>query len=188
MAAIIDNSSVTLRQAQGDRLWTQSDAGGGLRLTDMKSFTSFRMTKRGVSMVNKMARLILSFAASLLIVSSVPASAAASAVGDYEKYTSEDNAFSVVIPKDWHRQEKGHPYGDLTKITGARLTGPKNKDGAAVTMSVLYYGGEDIFKTPDDFIRGMLNHMVRVDHGTQTAVTDVSIAGRQAKKFRIKTF
>lgn len=108
--------------------------------------------------------------------------------GEYEKYTSEGNYFSLVIPKDWEKKEKDHPYGDLTKISGIRLIGPKNKDGVLITLSVLYYGGEGIFPNTDAFIRNRLNSMVRTDYDTYTFITNITTAGRQGKKFRIKTF
>ncbi len=106
----------------------------------------------------------------------------------YEKYTGQENYFSIVVPRDWKKKEKDHPYGDLTKISGITVTGPKNKDGVSITLSVLYYGGEGIFTTAEAFIRGKLNSTVRIDYDTKTAVTDIVTAGRKGKKFQIRTF
>lgn len=111
-----------------------------------------------------------------------------SSVGEYEKYTSQGNYFSVAIPRDWKKKEKGHPYGDLTKISGIRLTGPKNKDGASVTISVLYYSGDGIFPTYREFMTTTLNSMVRTDYDRETVITDTTIAGMKAKIFHIRTF
>jgi hypothetical protein len=124
----------------------------------------------------------------LLILCSVPASAVAMSADDFEKYTGDGTSFSVMVPKGWEKKEEEHPYGDLTKISGIRLTGPGNKEGAAVGLSVLYYSGEGIFPTHEEFIRNRLNSMVRVDRDTPAAVIEVALAGRAGKKFRIKTF
>jgi len=107
---------------------------------------------------------------------------------DYEKYTSRENYFSVVIPRDWKKKEKDHPYGDLTKVSGITVTGPKNIDGVSITLSVLYYGGEGIFTTMESFIRNKLNSMVRIDYDTETVITDIVTVGRRGKKFQIRTF
>ena len=107
---------------------------------------------------------------------------------EYEKYTSQENYFSVAIPRDWTKKEKDHPYGDLTKISGIRLTGPRNKDGAPITLSVLYYSGERFFTTTEAFIRNKLNSMVRIDYDKETVILDIALAGRPGKKFQIKTF
>ncbi len=111
-----------------------------------------------------------------------------SPVGGYEKYASQENYFSVAIPRDWERKEKNHPYGDLTKISGIRLTGPKNKDGASVTLSVLYYHGDGIFPTYGKFMITTLNSMVRTDYDRGNVITDTTIAGMEAKAFHIRTF
>jgi len=106
----------------------------------------------------------------------------------YEPYEADGKSFRVCIPGQWRKEESGHPYGDLTKISGVRLSGPKNKDGAAVTLSILYYSGEHFFKTPEEFIRRALNSMVRIDHDQEIPVNDTLIAGRPGKKFQIRTF
>jgi hypothetical protein len=106
----------------------------------------------------------------------------------YEPYEADGKSFSVCIPGQWKKEESGHPYGDLTKISGVRLTGPKNRDGAAVTLSVLHYSGEDFLKTPKEFIRRELSSMVRIDHDQEIPLNDTVIAGRPGKKFQIRTF
>ena len=107
---------------------------------------------------------------------------------DYIKYQGEGNFLSVLIPRDWEKSEKNHPYGDLTKIYGVKLTGAKNKDGAAVKISILYYAGEGIFKTADDYIRSALNSLVRIDYDQKTEITKTTLADRTARQFQIKTF
>jgi len=104
----------------------------------------------------------------------------------YEKYTAPEGVFRVAIPRNWEKKESGHPYGDLTRISGIRLTGPKNKAGAATTISVLHYSGEKVFVTPDAFIRSQLNSMARVDYDREAVIHDVSLAGRPARQFQIK--
>jgi len=111
-----------------------------------------------------------------------------SSAAEYERYASQENYFNVGIPKDWKRKEKDHPYGDLTKISGTRLTGPMNKDGASIILTVLYYSGDGIFPNAEAFIRNKLNSMVRIDYDREAAVIDVALAGRTGKKFQIKTF
>ncbi len=108
--------------------------------------------------------------------------------GQYESYTSQGDSFTIAIPLNWKKIEKDHPYGDLTRISGIRLIGPKNKDGAPITISVLFYGGDGIFATDEAFIRNQLNSIVRIDYDKQAVIHDTTIAGRVAKQFQIETF
>jgi hypothetical protein len=105
-----------------------------------------------------------------------------------ENYTSPDHSFTLVLPDDWKQEEKRHPYGDLTTISGVRLTGPMGPDGVPVTISVLHYSGERLFKTPDEFIRHKLNSIGRIDYDRKALLTDIKIAKRPGKAFQIKTF
>lgn len=125
---------------------------------------------------------------SLLLSGITFSQAAVADTGNLENYTCADNAFTVMIPKDWMKVEEGHPYGDLTKITGIKLVGPKNKDGAAITISILYYGGTGIFPTYREFMIRTLNSMVRTDYDKETVIVETTIAAAPAKTFQIKTF
>lgn len=104
-----------------------------------------------------------------------------------ENYTSPDHSFTIVFPKDWTKDEKGHPYGDLTTIAGIRLTGPLDSNGAAAVISVLHYRGEGIFKSAEEFIHNKLNSIGRIDSDQKVVLSDVIIAKRPGKAFQIKT-
>jgi hypothetical protein len=107
---------------------------------------------------------------------------------EYEKYTGRGNNFHVVLPGDWKKKEKDHPYGDLTTVSGITATGPRNVAGVSISISVLYYGGDGIFATPEAFIRSKLNCPLRNGHDTDTVIADIVTAGRKGKKFQIRTF
>jgi hypothetical protein len=107
---------------------------------------------------------------------------------EYVKYTSPGGSFAVMIPGKWEKKEKGHPYGDLTKIYGVRIIGPKNKNNVPVTMSVLYYSGEGIFPTYREYIINQLNSMVRIDYDREATIEDIKIIGRSAKRFQLRKF
>jgi hypothetical protein len=111
-----------------------------------------------------------------------------SPTADYIQYTCEGNYFSVLIPRHWEKSEKNHPYGDLTKIYGVKLTGEKNKDGAAVKISILYYTGEGLFKTAGQYMTRELNSMVRIDYDRKAEIEKTMLAGHPAKTFHIRTF
>lgn len=141
---------------------------------------------------NQCDRVVIALAlimmmALLMSCATLPPSAAPEA-GHVEPYTCPDHSFTVAIPKDWEKTEKGHPYGDLTTIAGVRLTGPKNKDGAAILVSILHYSGDGIFPSDREFIVRALNSLVRTDDDTQTVIAAATIAGMPGKTFRIKTF
>ncbi len=70
---------------------------------------------------------------------------AAEVKAPYEKYVCEGGCFSASVPKDWTKTEQGPPYCDLTKVSGVKLLGPEDRDGAAATISFLYYSGEKFF-------------------------------------------
>ena len=131
--------------------------------------------------------LILSLMVSLLLFGATLAPATIADAGNIEQYTSPDNSFTIAIPKDWEKAEKGHPYGDLTKITGLKLTGPKNKDGAAITLSILHYGGEGIFPSAKEFIAHTLNSIARTDYDKQAVIAETTVAAMPGKTFQIRT-
>jgi hypothetical protein len=111
----------------------------------------------------------------LLVLLSIGSAARAevrtlTADGDYAGYESEGKYFHVQIPGQWQKSEKGHPYGDLTKITGVKLTGPRNKDGAAITLSILHCSGDGIFPSTKEFIVRTLNSMARTDYDKKTVI------------------
>lgn len=141
---------------------------------------------------NQCDRVVIALAlimmmALLMSCATLPPSAAPEA-GHVEPYTCPDHSFTVAIPKDWEKTEKGHPYGDLTTINGVRLTGPKNKDGAAILVSILHYSGDGIFPSDREFIVRALSSLVRTDDDTQTVIAAATIAGMPGKTFKIKTF
>lgn len=109
-------------------------------------------------------------------------------VSTTETFTASDQSFTFVLPKNWKKNEKGHPYGDLTPIFGVKLSGPMEPNGVPITISVLHYSGERRFTTPDAFIHNKLNSLVRIDYEREALITDTKVAGRPAKAFRIKTF
>ncbi len=130
----------------------------------------------------------LSLMAAILLACVAPATPTHPNSAKGEIYNCADNSFTVIVPKDWKKTESGHPYGDLTRIAGVRLTGPNNPDDVPATISVLHYSGEPIFKTPDEFIDNQLNSIVRIDFDRKPLITDSKIAGRPGKTFQIKTF
>ena len=118
----------------------------------------------------------------------VTVAAVACIPGERTSYTSPDHSFTILVPRDWEKSETGHPYGDLTRITGVRLTGPSGPEGVPDLISVLHYSGEHLFRTPEQFIQAQLNSMGRIDYDREAPVTSIKTAGRSAKTFRIKTF
>ena len=132
--------------------------------------------------------LILCVTAAMLTACAVKAPSTKPSAGTVENYTCLDNSFTVSVPKDWEKEEQGHPYGDLTKISGVRLNSSITPDGVPVTLSVLHYSGEHLFKTPDEFIRDKMNSIVRIDYGQEATTTEIRIAGRTGRTFQIKTF
>ena len=114
--------------------------------------------------------------------------AAAAPPETFETYRAPDGSFTVTLPKGWEKHEGGHPYGDLTPISGVRLTGPKGADGAPATLSALHYSGERLFRNPDEFIQRQLDSMRRIDRDQKPAITGIEVAKRPARRFQIKTF
>jgi hypothetical protein len=133
-------------------------------------------------------RLLLSLALASTVACTTTTLATKSLKVKVESYSAPDQSFTVFVPKDWKKEEHGHPYGDLTQISGARLTGPNNPDGVPVTISILHYSGTHLFKTPEAFIQNQINSIVRIDYDREVTVTDIKIAGRAGKAFQIKTF
>jgi hypothetical protein len=114
--------------------------------------------------------------------------AAVTVAGERESYISPDHSFTVMVPKDWEKSETGHPYDDLTRIVGVRLTGPGRPEGVSGLISVLHYSGEHLFRTPEEFIHAQLNSIGRIDYNREATVSSIMIAGRPGKTFWIKTF
>lgn len=113
---------------------------------------------------------------------------AAEVKAPYEKYVCEGGYFSASVPKDWARTEQGHPYGDMTKVSGVKLRGPEDRDGAAATISLLYYSGEKFFTDHRQYINARLNSMVREDSGEKKEMVPIDIAGLRGTSFSMKTF
>ncbi|MEK6744302.1 MAG: hypothetical protein AABZ15_11855 [Nitrospirota bacterium] len=106
----------------------------------------------------------------------------------YEKFNCEGGYFSVQVPKEWARTEQGHPYGDMTKVYGVKLSGPEERDGAAATISLLYYSGEKFFTDHRQYINTRLNSMVREDYNDKKEMAPVVVAGLRGVTFTMKTF
>ncbi len=109
----------------------------------------------------------------------------------YEKYTSEGNFFVVSIPRGWGKEEKdfSHAYtktGD--KVYGVEISGPRNKDDARLTISVLYYEYGQFFKSYERFIRLKIGSFTRLAPEKEVPITNTAVAGRAAKKFEIEKF
>ena len=109
----------------------------------------------------------------------------------YEKYISEDNFFVVLIPKGWVKEEKdfSHAYtktGD--KAYGVELSGPHNKDGARLIISVLYYEYGQFFKSYEKYINLQIGTFTRLTPEKDVYVTNTAVAGRKAEKFEIETY
>lgn len=109
----------------------------------------------------------------------------------YEKYISESNFFAVSIPKGWGKEEKdfSHAYtktGD--KVYGVELSGPHNKDGARLTISVLYYEYGQFFKSYERYINLKTGTFTRLAPEKDVSITNTTVAGREAKKFEIEKF
>lgn len=119
-------------------------------------------------------------AVSLAAIVSVP--------GEHESYTSPDHSFTVLVPKSWEKSETGHPYADLTRIFGVRLTGPNGSEGVPDLISILHYSGEYLFRSPEEFIQAQLHSIGRIDYDRDAPITSIKTAGRSGKTFQIKTF
>ena len=133
-------------------------------------------------------RLFLSLMAAFLMACTTAAPTAKPIAGKGANYTCPDNSFTAIVPKDWEMAEREHPYGDLTKISGVRLISPVTPEGAPVTISILHYSGEHLFRTPDEFIHDKLNSIARIDFDREAPITEIKIGGRQGKTFQIKSF
>ncbi len=114
--------------------------------------------------------------------------AAAGALPPYERYVCEGGYFSASVPRDWSRTEQGHPYGDLTKVYGVKLSDPEDRDSAAATISLLYYSGEKFFTDHRQYINARLNSMIREDYDDNKEMVPVAVAGLTGVTFSMKTF
>lgn len=110
----------------------------------------------------------------------------------YEKYISDGNFFTAMIPQDWEKDED-IILGRAAKEYGVILIGPRGMEGTPVMITILYYGdGKDThewIKSAEDFInrnskpyRGKL--LEGEDYGE---VREIIFAGRRAKTFDRKT-
>lgn len=109
----------------------------------------------------------------------------------YEKYISEGNFFAVSIPKGWGKEEKdfSRAYtktGD--KVYGVELFGPRNEDGARLTISILYYEYGQFFKSYERYINLKTGTFTRLAPEKDVSITKMAVAGREAKKFEIEIF
>lgn len=109
----------------------------------------------------------------------------------YEKYISEDNFFAVSIPAGWDKEEKNFSRaytntGD--KVRGVELSGPRNKDEARLTISVLYYEYGQFFKNHGRYISLKTGSFTRLAPEKNVSVRDMAVAGKEAKTFEIEIF
>lgn len=129
----------------------------------------------------------------LPFVQSIHAGDKTEVVNDFEKYISDGNFFTAMIPQDWEKDED-IILGRAAKEYGVILIGPRGMEGTPVMLTVLYYGdGKDthgLIKSAEDFInlnskpyRGQL--LEGEEYGE---VREITIAGRKAKKFDNKKF
>lgn len=131
-------------------------------------------------------RLLCGLLATFLLACAAPGTATGSL--EREPYRCLDQSFTVSIPRGWTRVENGHPYGDLTTISGVRLMGPVALENGPVTISVLHYSGEHLFRTPEEFIQNELNSIVRIDHEREATLTERRTARWSGRMFYTKTF
>lgn len=109
----------------------------------------------------------------------------------YEKYISEGNFFTVLIPIGWAKEEKNfsHAYtktGD--KVCGVELAWPHNKNDARLTISVLYYEYGQFFKSYERYINLKTGTFTRLAPEKDVHITNTAVAGRETKKFEIEKF
>ena len=136
----------------------------------------------------RMGTLKSTFVGLSFIMLFAAAPSAAEVLPAYENYVCEGGYFSASVPKGWSRTEQGHPYGDMTKVYGVKLRGPDDRDGAAATISLLYYSGEKFFTDHRQYITARLNSMVREDHNEKKEMVPVVVAGLKGVTFSMKTF
>lgn len=129
----------------------------------------------------------------LPFVQSVHAGDKTEVVNDLENFISDGNFFTVLIPKDWEKDED-IILGRTAKEYGVIVVGPRGMEGTPVMITILYYGDgkdtHDWIKSAEDFInrnskpyRGKL--LEGEDYGE---VREIILAGRKAKTFDRKTF
>ena len=111
----------------------------------------------------------------------------------YERYISDGNFFTALIPKDWEKDED-IILGRTAKEYGVVVVGPRGMEGTPVMITILYYGdGKDThewIKSADDFInRNSKTYLGKLLEGEEYGeVREIIFAGRKAKKFDRKTF
>ncbi len=132
------------------------------------------------------SRLLWGLLSTLLLACAAPTRATGPL--EREPYRSPDQSFVVNVPRGWKKLESGHPYGDLTTISGVRLVGPVAPGSVPVTISVLHYSGEHLFRTPEEFIHNELNSIVRIDDEHAAPLTERRTARWSGRTFYTKTF
>ena len=111
----------------------------------------------------------------------------------YEKYISDGNFFTALIPKDWEKDED-IILGRTAKEYGVIVVGPRGMEGTPVMITILYYGdGKDThewIKSAEDFInRNSKPYRGKLLEGEEYGeVGEITLADRKAKKFDRKTF
>ena len=103
----------------------------------------------------------------------------------FENFICYNSCFTASIPSDWVRYEDIMD-SEATREYGVDLRGPKNADGAYVTIDIIYYAPDhDMFKTAEDFIRANANlrETLKAQGESVTPVTTTQIAGRDAVQF-----
>ena len=103
----------------------------------------------------------------------------------FETFICYNSCFTASIPSDWVRYEDIMD-SEATREYGVDLRGPKNADGAYVTIDIIYYAPDhDMFKTAEDFIRANANlrETLKAQGESVTPVTATQIAGRDAVQF-----
>lgn len=129
----------------------------------------------------------------LPFVQSVHAGDKTEVVNDFENFISDGNFFTVLIPKDWEKEED-IILGRTAKEYGVIVVGPRGMEGTPVMITILYYGdGKDThewIKSAEDFInRNSKPYRGELLEGEEYGeVGEITLADRKAKKFDRKTF
>jgi len=132
-----------------------------------------------------MRRIIVILA--MLVLSCAP-SFATEPLTSFEKYLCEGNCFRALVPSAWTRSDRNAPYGDMTRVAGAKFDGPPNSEGIPASIALYWFSGERNFMTPDSYIDARLGSMVREDAERGRATVDAHVVGRKATGFKMKTF
>jgi hypothetical protein len=131
------------------------------------------------------SRLITGFmpAVILLTVFLTPSALPAEETTSFESFSSQDGIFSVAVPQNWPRSEDFYFHEDGEY--GLKLYAPRAVDLSYVLMEFVCYGTE--YKTAEKFIYQKMHPHMKAKGEERGPVKDVSIAGRPAKTFTVKT-